>query len=282
MAEEQLIIHETDEANESVEEEVDRKKDNFLKSWDLAVWIAPFPIIGYAISFSYEYGVSIFFKYPISFISLEPTLIAKNSLYVLIISIVSVLITGIFHTVIGEEEIIVRNTKYRNSFLGIITMFNSLIIACLFLGRIPNARDLIIFGIPIAILITIVYTIYRTSKKKAYILRSIFILLIAILILPGVLGYSESASKTSYYIIEGKEKNYIVLNIVKDKMLIAPVNLKTRTFTPTYTLIETKTDFKTLDKKDGEQLTIIPVVTGSLSLSIDEVKTAKELLKSGD
>lgn len=274
MAQEQLNI------NETVEEVVERKKDNFLKSWDLAVWIAPFPIIGYAISFSYEYGVSMFYKYPISFISLEPTLIAKNSLYVLIISIVSVLITGIFHTVIGDEEIIVGNRKYRISFLGIITMFNSLIIAGLFLWRIPNARDLMIFGIPIAILITILYMIYRSVKKKVYILRGIFILLIAVLILPGVLGYSESASKTSYHVIEGKNKNYIVLNFVKDKMLIAPVDLKSRTVTPAYSLIEAKTDFEPMDKKDGEQLTIIPVVTGSLS--IGGVKTAKELLESDD
>lgn len=72
--------------------------------------------------------------------------------------------------------------------------------------------------------------------------------------IPLLEGNSLSREKQTYSIIKRKEKSkYIIVNVLKDKLLIAPVNLETKTITPEYTLIEQKTDYKPQDKKDGSR-----------------------------
>ncbi len=279
------------------------KSENSLKKWDLAVWIAPVPILGYGITFSFEFGVSIFYKYPTSFISLDPTLIAKNSILLLLLSIGIFIMPEMYHKnfkfILSKIQYIIQNKVLSEKvnievshksiiFLITISVMNALILLNV-LKPILNFSDpfsiffyldFLFLSLASMFLAGIFYWIYRlVFINKNYIL-GVPNLLIVLIILPGVLGYVDAVSKETHYIIEGKKETYVVLNFVKDKLLIAPVDLKNKSITPEYLLIEAKTDFEPKNDKKEEQLIFNLVKTGPLS--IEEIKTVRDLLESKD
>ncbi|WP_394238326.1 hypothetical protein [Niallia oryzisoli] len=283
---------------------------NSFKGWDIAIWITPIPILGYGITFSYEWGVSRFYEYPTSFISLDSTTVAKNCLILVLIPLFILIFPELirlfdrFTSKVSDkflkrkrsEQPAIVERWMRNliiSFLLVAVVASSLgkVLNFYFNGfiqSIPIDKEYksilseLTFGVLIVVTFLAILILYwgwqSVFIKKNYVV-GIPVLTFFLLTYPYFSGFASSVSKYSYYVIEGEAETYIVLNFVKDKLLIAPLDLKNGTITPEYSLIEAKTDFEPKDEKDGEQLTFNLVNTGTLS--IGKVETIREVKTQG-
>lgn len=287
------------------------KQGRHFKGWDIAVWITPIPILGYGITFSYEWGVSHFYKYPSSFISLDPTIIARNSLILILFPLFILIFPEIYHlfdrfTSKAADKILKRKRESRERSADVDRILSSGIIFFLLVGlsasslgkflgfyfdRILQSTPLdkkhismlsrAFEGINILVVIFSIFILFLgwrfIFKKKNYIV-GMSILLFFLLTFPYFSGFASSVSKSSYYVIEGDKETYVVLDFVNDHMLIAPLDVKNGTITPEYSLIETSTVFEPQDEKDGEQLTFNLVKTGPLSIGkVETIRIAKPL-----
>ncbi len=282
---------------ETIKEEVDEKSEKFFKGFDIAIWITPIPILGYGITFTYELGISDFYQYPTSFISLDPTIVAKNSiilvfllLFVVIFPEVYVLFSNCIEKLINKYQKQKKGKLDQQAMEGILRIGALLIIFSLsynstigevikfyFNNNLPSilldekyitllrlafvSLQMMCFFATIIILLWA----YHSFAKKKYIVGG-SILIIFILIIPYIFGLSGVIGKSSHYVIEGDKETYVLLNFVKDKLLIAPLDLSDRTIIPEYSLIEAKTDFEPKGEKEGKQLTFNLVKTGPLKV----------------
>ncbi|TPF14235.1 hypothetical protein [Priestia megaterium] len=252
----------------------EKKQESILRKWDLAVLIAILPILGYAATFSYEFGVSLHYRYPISWISLDSSTVTRTSFFLFFLLLITALLTYLYRLSSGEyfkEYLLI--TGFVASCIAIFSPFMSQ--EGTIIAKFYNSLYFFLSCVlPILAMFRIGYLLHNNKIEKLMI-----VLLTAVLIIPLIEGNSLSREKQTYSIIKGEEKSkYVIVNVLKDKLLIAPVNLTTKTITPEYTLIEQKTDFEPQNKKDGDQLVITPVKVGKLN--VDNYQTSEVFLKS--
>lgn len=247
------------------------KKDSIFNFSDMTIYISLITALGYFISYSYKKGYR-------SYYGLNEVLINQIDLSSILLSItfiVSVLFTflGIYNNI----RLLLFNNE--NIFLKILErkVFAIFLLYFLFNYLNNDKMNLMFTSIALLVWIIIVYSVplfvhrdikgYRNKlvkslkKKKSnksileniiYIIKNdlksaivlIFVVFFTFITFSGLLGVSNAKKQKDYYILKHQNKIYVVVDSYSDKVIIAPIDLKTNTIEKKFQIIESKSSLK--------------------------------------
>ncbi|TCW42853.1 hypothetical protein EC917_1553 [Bacillus thuringiensis] len=247
------------------------KKDSIFNFSDMTIYISLITALGYFISYSYKKGYR-------SYYGLNEVLINQIDLSSILLSItliVSVLFTflGIYNNI----RLLLFNNE--NIYLKILErkVFAIFLLYFIFNYLNNDKMNLMFSSIVLLIWIIIVYSVplfvhrdikgYRNKlvkslkKKKSnksilektiYIMKNdlksaivlIFVVFFTFITFSGLLGVSHAKKQKDYYILKHQNKIYVVVDSYSDKVIIAPIDLKTNTIEKKFQIIESKSSLK--------------------------------------
>ena len=261
----------------------EEKKNFFGKNnVDLAVlMIAILTAASYAIAYSYKLAQFMYYQIPIELIEIN----VKNVIWVLVACVFIIFFLYTISLVTTHPRVFrgIFNSMLFITLLQVILLLTFVILLVLLYtqlngGEIFNKKVNISHGTYISIIIASIFLLFLNvlnllrklaakyfgkektgpEKKRKTFLFLFFILspCIIILYVPYCLGIVSSYISSNYYLIKGNSYS-VVLTTYDDKFIVAPVNLKTKEITPTFSFLPMETD-------KGGKRQLQKVKTGSL------------------
>jgi len=228
---------------------------DLISTVDLAFLLTASSIYGYALFFCYSWGKFSFLKLPLTFIELDVKGLTVTALAITAVSTMIFVSMTTGKRLIGKPEKSGETKKKRKTPLFIVlTVYLILILAqIMFTGFYIEA--LLVVCIFPSLLVILVYLIIET-KTYLYPIVSILILL---LVGAFLMGRDGVKSTEEWYVIDNhKKQDYVILQPYKEQFIIAPVNLKKKTITPKFQIIDMKSENNKLEWQ--------PMKTGKLEM----------------
>ncbi|MDG0062101.1 hypothetical protein [Priestia sp. P5] len=211
---------------------------DLISTIDLAFLLTFSAICSYGLYFCYYWGVYSVYNLPIDFIDLDIRALTVTSVLAVVTVIIAfylVMIVVSFNKP-GEEK--TGNKYFPFIFWGIVVLYIGFIIALRWAWDFSVEKTFVMGVSPFITGLLISLSIYL--KKYLYPITLIILLLLAS---SFVLGRSNTQESEDYWIIkQGKDKTYAVLDISKEKFIIAPVKLKKKLIMPKFQVVETKSE----------------------------------------
>lgn len=213
---------------------------------DPLIWITLFTAVSYGLYYCMAKGKASYYHMPSNFIELDTKALATTSIFILLLAPFAWYYSSLF----------LRNSVSQlfkaSWFQGIknkvefISMVLVLLFFLVFLSLKLNLLDKESISMGLAVVFLIFnFEIALYLRKYLYL---VFSTLLTLVVLMTSGGWLMSESEDTYYTIKkecsekGCIKDYVVLNIQKDYLTIAPVDLKKKVITPNFQLIETKSE----------------------------------------
>lgn len=189
-----------------------------IKTIDVALYIFITTIIGYYITFSFNWGYNNYFAIPIHFIDFSISSMTK-SISMIGVGLSIFIVTGIFFldktdvNWLFEKVIKLTATKKVNYIIQFICVCVLFLIAYLITTE-TNNKHYVIYVCAVMIILLIYFSLKR--YKKALVLSVLMIFLM----LPYILGLMNASNQTEYYIIDGY-KDYLVITFTNERIIAA-------------------------------------------------------------
>jgi len=196
-----------------------------------AIFLGVITAIGYCLAYTYELSTKGYYLLPNYFVSIDLTKIIGSSILVFL----GIAIVILF---MAQVESILSKIKYREWILFIL-----FICSVIFRGYFPSKLMWMVIILIVIFLFYSKFTWHSPILKKAQIFVNLTtVLLIGVFISAGMGDYF-ARTKDSYLIINNPDP-MVVIDTYKDYFIIAPVDLKNKTISPKFQLIEIKPDEK--------------------------------------
>ena len=213
---------------------------------DPLIWITLFTAVSYGLYYCMARGRASYYHMPSNFIELDTKALAATSIFILFLAPFAWYYSLLFlRSRVGQlfNASWFQGIKNKVEF---ISMSLLLLFFLVFLSLKLNLLDKesILIGLAVIFLI-FNFEIALYLRKYLYL---VFSTLLTLAVLMTSCGWLMAESNDTYYTIKkgcnkkGCIKDYVVLNIQKDYLTIAPVDLKKKVIIPNFQLIETKSD----------------------------------------
>lgn len=213
-------------------------KDKILGS-DLGLLLSLGSIGGYGLYYLYAQGFNQYYGLPSSYVDLN---IPNLALTIITICLAMIFILSSFQLIVVLLNELSFLFKYRKKFKYVLLSLCWSIIILFFVGEIFNFfSDNQEFYLNIAICISAAFLAWHIPEKK-YPSMVIMFLCFGFLLAALSIGEHIAMNKEDYFVLEQKNKKYAVINNYKDKIIIAPIDIKKRTIISKFQLIEMKSD----------------------------------------
>lgn len=202
---------------------------------DITLLLFCITALGYAVSYSYEFGIKQYYQLPISFVNIDLITITRNSILLAI-----VLVPGVFFSTFYEESdlkkminniIKISFPKKSNFFIQFLFLLGA-IISLILWGKSEDVFHYIYspsFG-------TFLF-LYVLAKK--YKQSSILIFLVMILVYSYSIGHMGAKNKEKYLAIP--ETDLIVIDYHDKNVILAKVDFINKVIYPEYQFLNVET-----------------------------------------